>query len=428
MEQASSTKKRYFILLILCLGATAIYFLPYLRWTYYDPLREALNLTHTQFGALTSAYGITSMIFYFPGGWLADRFSARKLLTIAFAVTGILGFYFATYPSYTMCLIINLIWGLVATLTFWAALIKATRELASKDEQGKFYGLLEGGRGLTTVIISAVVLALFSKLGSGVAGLTVVIYIYSATCVISAIMTWFLLEDSKAVERNNAVLDDIVKVVKMPAVWLLAVIVLTNYSVYLGSTYLTPYVTEIFGATVAISALIAIVRTYGLQLFGGPVGGFIADKVGSTTKVVTWCYVLMAVTVGIFLVAPGSSSLLYLLVINMIVFGAAVFAMRGIYFASMEEVKIPLALTGSVVGFASMIGFTPDIYMNLLAGHLLDTYPGMTGYKMLFAVMLLFVVVGLIASIFLLRLAKQKKNASQKAVNASQENVIETNA
>ncbi|HHW29595.1 MAG TPA: MFS transporter [Syntrophomonadaceae bacterium] len=410
MEQAASTKKRYFMLFILCLGATAIYFLPYLRWTYYDPLKEALGLTHTQFGVLTSAYGITSMIFYFPGGWLADRISARKLLTFAFAVTGLLGFYFGTYPSYTMCIIINLIWGLLATLTFWAALIKATRDLAGKDEQGKFFGLLEGGRGLTTVIISAAVLALFAKLGSGVVGLTVVINIFSAICVISAIMTWFLLEDSKIVQKENAVWEDIVKVIKMPAVWLLAIIVLTNYSVYLGSTYLTPYVTEIFGATVAISAALAIIRSYGLQLLGGPIGGFIADKVGSTTKVITWCYVLMAVTVGIFLVAPGNASLLYLLVVNMVAFGAAVFAMRGIYFASMEEVNIPVALTGSAVGFASMIGFTPDIYMNLLAGHLLDTFQGVAGYKALFGVMLLFVLVGLIASVLLLRLAKNKKN------------------
>lgn len=57
-----------------------------------------------------------------------------------------------------------------------------------------------------------------------------------------------------------------------------------------------------------------------------------------------------------------------------------------------------------------MIGFTPDIYMNLLAGHLLDTFQGVAGYKALFGVMLLFVLVGLIASVLLLRLAKNKKN------------------
>jgi nitrate/nitrite transporter NarK len=364
------------------------------------------------------------MIFYFPGGWLADRVSARKLLTFAFAVTGIVGFYFGTYPSFTMCIIINLIWGVVATLTFWAALIKATRDLASSDEQGKFFGLLEGGRGLTTVIISAVVLALFAKLGSGVAGLTVAINIFSAICIISALLTWFFLEDSKVVQENNAVLEDIVKVVKMPAAWLLAIIVLTNYSVYLGSTYLTPYVTEIFGATVVISAALAIIRSYGLQLFGGPLGGLVADRVGSTTKVITWCFVIMAVTVGIFLLAPGKPSLLYLLVINMVVFGASLFAMRGIYFASMEEVSIPVALTGSVAGFVSMIGFTPDIYIYPMAGHFLDTYQGIMGYKVLFSVMLLFVLVGLIASIFLLKLSNKKRNANQEAV---QEAAIETN-
>ena len=33
-------KNRYLVLLVLALGAVAIYFLPYLRWTFYDSLFE----------------------------------------------------------------------------------------------------------------------------------------------------------------------------------------------------------------------------------------------------------------------------------------------------------------------------------------------------------------------------------------------------
>jgi predicted MFS family arabinose efflux permease len=412
-------QKRYFILFILALGATAIYILPYLRWTYYDPMREALKLTHTQFGTLMSAYGISSMILYFPGGWLADRISARKLLTFAFATTGILGFFFATYPPFKMCLVIYLLWGAIATLTFWAALIKATRDLASSSEQGRFFGLLEGGRGLLQTILSFAILALFNKLGGGVFGLTWAIYIISALNIVASILTWFVLEDSKTIQPDASVLSDIVKVIKMPVVWLIAVIVLTNYSVYIGTTYLTPYVTEILGATVAISALLAIVRNYVLQFLGGPVGGFIADKTGSTTKIVAYCFAISLVCMVIFFAMPGKPSLITLLVINMIVLAASLFAMRGIYFATMEEVNIPAALTGSVVGFASMIGFTPDIFMNPLAGHFLDTYQGIVGYKYLFAVMIVFVVIGLIASIAMLKIAQKKKQELNTSLEAN---------
>lgn len=410
--------KRYLTLLVLALGATAIYILPYLRWTYYDPMREALQLTHTQFGTLMSAYGIASMLLYFPGGWVADRVSARKLLTFAFASTGILGFFFATYPPFSMCLVIYLLWGAIATLTFWAALIKATRDLAGSSEQGSFFGLLEGGRGLLQTILSFAILALFNKLGGGVLGLTWAIYIISALNIVAAVLTWFVLEDSKTIQPEASVVNDIVKVLKMPVVWLIAIVVLSNYSIYIGTTYLTPYVTEIFGATVAVSAFIAIVRNYVLQFIGGPVGGFVADKTGSISKIVTYCYVIALVSMVLFFVIPGNPSMLSLLVVNMIVLAAAIFAMRGIYFATMEEVNIPAALTGSVVGFVSMIGFTPDIFMNPLAGYFLDTFQGIAGYKYLFAVMLGFVIFGLVASIVLLRISDKKKLEANISLDA----------
>ncbi len=107
---------RYVKLLVLCMGASAIYLLPYLRWTYYDVLLEAIGITNKQFGITMSVYGVASMIFYAPGGWMADRFSPRKLLTETFIITGILGLYFATYPGYLMQILIHFVWGCAAPL------------------------------------------------------------------------------------------------------------------------------------------------------------------------------------------------------------------------------------------------------------------------------------------------------------------------
>lgn len=83
----------------LCLSGGIIYLLPYLREVYYIPLQEALQLSNTQLGVLMSAFGVAAMISYFPGGWLADKISPRKLITISMLSTGMAGIYFATFEE-----------------------------------------------------------------------------------------------------------------------------------------------------------------------------------------------------------------------------------------------------------------------------------------------------------------------------------------
>ena len=92
-------------------------------------MRDVLHLDNTQVGFLNSMFGLLALICYFPGGWLADRFSARKLLVVSLLATGLGGLYLATVPSYAELLALHAFWGVASILTFWAALIKATREL-----------------------------------------------------------------------------------------------------------------------------------------------------------------------------------------------------------------------------------------------------------------------------------------------------------
>ena len=121
IQSIKTDKTRYLRLCILAWGGGFIYLLPYIRYTFYDPLQKALGLDHTAFGVSMSAYGICALLTYWPGGWLADRISARKLLSFSYLATGLLGFYFTTYPSYILTVIIHGAWGVCTTLTFWAA-------------------------------------------------------------------------------------------------------------------------------------------------------------------------------------------------------------------------------------------------------------------------------------------------------------------
>lgn len=294
-------------------------------------------------------------------------------------------------------------------------MLKVTNGLGSGEEQGRMFGLLEGGRGVVNVIISFVALYFYSKLGETVAGVTGIVIGGCILCFLGAVLTWFVVPDKINASTDKIQFKDVGKVLKLPAVWIIAIIVLSCYSVYIGSTYLTPYMTEVLGVSATISGAIAIVRSYVLQFAGGPTGGFIADKIGSVTFVISVCFVIIALALAGFVILPSNSSVMMVAVVLMLLFCVAIFAMRGIYFAPVDESGVPKNLVGTAIGVISVIGFFPDVYMNAVAGSLMDAFPGAQGYKYLFIVMLAFSIVGTVASFILNGIVKKQKRAKAEA-------------
>ena len=379
---------KWMVVFVLSLGAGLIYQLPYLRFTYYIPLQKALGLDHTQFGTLMSAYGTIAMLSYWPGGWLADRMSTRKLLTFSLVFTGLGGFWFATFPSYSIALLINALWAITSVLTFWAALIKVLANISSDSDQGKIFGFVEGGRGLSATIVAFFTLWLFSRLGSRTEDLGLVIGIYSGCIMASGVLAWFVLEDDAPVEAKAAnVLHDIKTVLTMPTAWLMSGVVFFIYICYAALSYTTPYMTEMFGLSVVTAGTLSVVRTQVLKTIGGPVGGILTARRGSACVVIRWLSFAMALALGMFLITPANPSYLYLMIFAMLLLAGLVFALRGIYFAPIKEAKIDPVLVGAVSGFMSLIGYIPDTFIYTFIGYLLDKYPGGPGYQVMFGVM-----------------------------------------
>ena len=116
---------RWLLMTILGLSGGIIFFLPFLQELYYLPLAAALDLNNAQIGSLLSVFGVTSLLCYVPGGWLADRVSPRLLLSTSLISTGLSGFYFSTFPSYQISLLLHGFWGITITLMFWCAISRA---------------------------------------------------------------------------------------------------------------------------------------------------------------------------------------------------------------------------------------------------------------------------------------------------------------
>ena len=140
----------------LILAGEAIFALPFHLARFFRPtVLEIFQLSNTELGAAQAMYGIFAMLCYFPGGPLADRFPARKMLALSLWSTAAGGLYMATFPDYGGAVVLWSFFGVTTILFFWAALIRATRDWGGHDRQGRAFGLLDGGRGLLAAILAS---------------------------------------------------------------------------------------------------------------------------------------------------------------------------------------------------------------------------------------------------------------------------------
>lgn len=249
---------------------------------------------------LLSAYGFANVILYFPGGWAADRFSTRKLISFSLITTGLVGFYYATFPSFIMLILIHVILAVTTVFTFWAAVIRSVRLLGESKEQGKLFGLWAFGRALTVLLVGFISLQVFTNFGEGLSGMKATINFYS------------IVTTDK---ESNISLKEMVKVLKYPAIWLTGALVFASWSVYIGFTFLNPYLKDIVKMT-DVEAASTLLYMGVLFTIGTLASGLLADKIGSRVKLMLFFFIGMVITVGAFYLIPGGPEKIIFIIVN----------------------------------------------------------------------------------------------------------------
>ncbi|MGB9792673.1 MAG: hypothetical protein ACPLTR_08885, partial [Thermacetogeniaceae bacterium] len=249
-------------------------------------------------------------------------------------------------------------------------------------------------------IISFFSVDLYTRYTNHILGMKAVIVFFSLISIVFGVIIWFVIKDSmgKSIETSigKVTLEEIVKVLKMPSVWAVALIVLLAYTSHRNTDFLTPYLTKICGVNTALGALLSTIRFYSLRPIGSVVAGFVADRI-SVSKTMIYIFIIMIVTNVLYIILPGNPNVLYFVVTNMVVLMIACFAAKGIYYALLEEGKIPMAFTGTAVGVISTISYTPDIFAPLLGGYFLDLHSGVKGYNYIFLLSAISAALGIIA-------------------------------
>jgi sugar phosphate permease len=397
--------RRILFIATLVIAAEMVFGLPFHVTRFFRPTFLAVfNFSNTQLGDVFAWYGVAATLSFFPGGVLADYYSARKLFTLALVATAAGGLYMTTIPGAAQMAALYGYFGVTTIFLSWGALIRATREWGGDSAQGVAFGTLEGGRGLAAALVAAAAVVLLAFLlpgdvaltssGERLAGLRGVIYVYTSVTLAAGVLAWLFIPDSDpaTLSRRNPFLG-MAEVVTRPLIWAQAAIIVCAYCLFKGTDNYALYAEQVLGMNEVAAAQLASVGAY-VRPVAALAAGIIADRLDAARSIVTSFVVLLAVFAVLAVVTPDMVAMPFIIA-NLFVSLFAVFALRGIYFALLGETRTPRHITGTAVGMISFIGFTPDIFFGPVSGRILDADPGLVGHQHLFMLLAAIAAVGI---------------------------------
>ncbi|MDC6365098.1 MULTISPECIES: MFS transporter [Flavobacteriaceae] len=406
----------WYYLILLILAGEAVFILPFVIPRIFRPtVLDVFQMSNLDYNLGVSVYGIIAMVSYLLGGPLADKYPPRKLIAIALWLTASGGFLYAQYPNFGTLQILYGYWGFTTIFLFWAPMIKATRVWGGATAQGKAFGFLDGGRGLTGALFGLLGVFIFSvymtqdgpetSLEIKKQTFSYLIYASCGIIMLIGLMVWFFMKsgkDDESVQLERVSWKEIRQVLRLPSVWLLMIIILCAYVGYKITDIISQYAEEVMLYDQVGSAKVGTLLQF-LRPTTGIVLGLMADRLRITLLLVVGFVLTFAggILFATGIIAPSTTFLFFM---SVVIIGLGVYACRALYFGVMRVGKIPLALTGTAVGLISLIGYTPDIFAGPAYGYLLDQNPGEIGHQHVFWMLSGFAFVGGITAWIYLRL------------------------
>jgi nitrate/nitrite transporter NarK len=402
--------KSVWALITLMLIGEFTFLLPFVVFRIFRPtFLTVFQINNFQLGSAFSVYGIVAMISYFFGGPIADRFSPRQLLPVAMIFTSLGGLVLISIPSMELLPVLYGFWGMTTILLFWPAYIKAQREYGGKYAQGKSYGAVDAGRGLIAAIIassSVFLLDAFLPVSAELASydqlkyaVQVIIGIFTFITAFGSILIWVFLKDERFEKdnMNRLSIKGILDALKRRSVWLQALIVLCAYVGYKVTDDFSLFAKDTFGYNDVDAAHMATI-TFWMRPIAAIAAGYLGDRM-LHSKIIAWCFGI--IILGSVTVSSGvlSADWWLIIVLTIASTSAAIYGLRGVYYALFQEARLPVLITGSAAGVVSVIGYTPDIFMGPLMGVILDNNPGAPGHQLLFGVLAGFSLLGLVTAV-----------------------------
>lgn len=396
--------KIYFAIL---LNSQLIYSFVSIRSVLYNPFKDALGVSNTELGFLLSIVGLVQIIGYFFLGWVQDLMRVRRVLSIDIFCYGVIALIVSLVPNLPFWILIICFFGfgLFGDAIYWPTIQKSIRGLAREDKQASAFGVMETVRGSIEFLANGTAIIIYTVLGSTLFGIRTAMAFNSTLMILSILILHkyvpkdFLENEERQKDKKQA-LSGLLKAMKLPEVWFTGIGAACVYATFNAvTTYFVPFLQENFLLPIAMVSIFGLVNGSGTRVIVSPISGFGADKFfKSSASMMRVFFFINAIAVAIVLVIPREASMLVLCMIPLVLISVCCFFIRGIYYAPIGEVGVPLEITAAAMSVASCIGYSPAYWSYPIFGFFLDKYPGGQGYQYIFMVLLVLSIIGFIAN------------------------------
>lgn len=420
-------KRILIAILVLAIADVFTMAAPYYLKYIIPKVHDYLGVHQSQFDKLNATLGYVVLATQIPGGWLADKFSSKKMLSTSLFMTGMLSIWwtliiqvdFSASAAMSQLYVIYIGWGISTTLIFWTPLWKLLSQLASKEKQGVAFGLhgtMNGLAGLLVITGLGTIATYLSGKGESWAFYSFS-YVLSAILIVTGILTLkyvpekgFKSKISKKISEIEwkKIFISLVKPMKSVRVWLLAFFVMGMYMFQSVFAYYMKSTISTLGVAATALAIIAGFRTYGFRMiFSSPFGRW-ADKRKSYILILIWVLLIGGILALIFILLPGYNAaflswssetrlLVQILVsILYLVVGILSWFLVALRYVQVVEIPVEKGSYATVIALISFVAFSPDAWFYHLASEIGSRYQEKGSYTLEGLQIILFVAIGVI--------------------------------
>ena len=360
---------KFLFFILLAIGGGTIFKAMYLREVFYYPWNQFFGFNNTESGIIMSWLGFVGIIAGAISGIIVDKFKNPKtILAFAYLAMGALAIWQSFKPTYNTMFVIVGCMSFVGNGLFLVSMTKIARLIAADNEQGRYFGFLESGRGIAGTILTLIAVSIVSYFESDSFSIGFILRFDACVYFALGVISYIYFPSGVGVIEDAAPkkLSDLLVMLKSVKLWLIALAVTATIFIYQAASYLVPFLSDAYAMEADTAAIIGMIRAYCLAFLIAPIAGVAADKLGSTLKLMGIFFVVGALICLSFIITPRTPSFMILAIVLVICIGAITFGLRGIMYAQVNEVGIPKQFTGTAMGILICIGFSPEAYVHLL--------------------------------------------------------------
>lgn len=368
-----SARKRNGILALLFLGWALGNLDRYIMNYAVVAITEDLNLSASSTGLLLSSFFLGYALMQLPGGWLADRFGARRVLIAAVILWSIFTGLTGVAWSLASMVVIRFLFG-IGEGGFQPASSKIISQGFPHDQRARAMSIMLSSAGITALIVPLLSVGLLTAIGW-----RMTFIIFGLIGAVIAILYWYFIKLPNSVDEPNAKNTSTTTAVpfkllfKTPLMLNLFIAYFTLYAVNWGlATWIPTYLVTVRELDLFSMGWMQTIPGVA-QLIGMYTAGYIIDKLSGGREKVAGAFACVAISVLLYFMFTASSVAAFIVyqTIIMLVLSFVVILLPAIVLK-----KLPTSVAGSGMGLVNTGGQLAGFITPLAIGFIVDLFNG----------------------------------------------------